>query len=256
MAISSVNNTTTPTFTTDKWAADKTAEKENGVAGTGTNPNSTLDKDAFMKLLLTELQYQDPTETMDSAKMLEQTSQLATLEMQENTNKVMKQLTEQMQGSLSMTAMSALGKIANLSNAISKDTATSRVDFKINFGSDAKFGNIGIYNSTGDLIKNIPFNELNKGTNSFTWDGTDDNGLQTSAGEYVIKASYTDTNDQKQEAIIGSYPVEAVKFVDGVAQVKIAGEYISIDKISEFTEPVKKTTASNSGESSSEDTNS
>ncbi|MDL2346127.1 flagellar basal body rod modification protein [Campylobacter hyointestinalis] len=256
MAISSVNNTTTPTFTTDQWAAAETTEKENNVAGTGTNPNATLDKDAFMKLLLTELQYQDPTEPMDSAKMLEQTSQLATLEMQENTNKVMKQLTKQMQGSLSMTAMSALGKIANLSNAISKDTATSSVDFKLYFDNSAKFGNVEIYDSTGNVVKTIPFKELNEGINEFTWDGTDNDGLQTLPGEYLIKASYTDTSDQKQESVIGSYPVEAVKFVDGVAQVKIAGEYVAIDKITEFTEPVKKTTVSNSGENSSEGTNS
>ncbi|RUT49366.1 flagellar basal body rod modification protein [Campylobacter fetus] len=253
MAIDSVNNTATTTgtqFTTDKWAAQTEAEKLNNASGTGTNPYSQLDKDAFLKLLLVELQYQDPTEPMDSAKMLEQTSQLATLEMQENTNKVMKQLTTQMQSSLSMTAMSALGKMANLSNAVSKDTTTSSVDFSLYFPNDVKSGSIQIYDSSENLVKNITFDELKSGINKFNWDGTDNNGETTLPGEYLIKATYTDTSGNSGESVLGSYPVEAIKFVDGVAQVKIAGEYISMDKISEFTEPVKTTAVNNSNDSS------
>jgi flagellar basal-body rod modification protein FlgD len=42
---------------------------------------SILSKDDFMTLLLVELQHQDPTEPMDSEKILSQTSQLATLEL-------------------------------------------------------------------------------------------------------------------------------------------------------------------------------
>ena len=91
----------TPQFTTDIWAANEAAQKASNVTG-GVNPNSQLDKDAFLKLLLVELQHQDPTEPMDSAKMLEQTSQLATVEMQEKTNQVMTQLSEQMQASASL----------------------------------------------------------------------------------------------------------------------------------------------------------
>ena len=45
-----------------------------------------LQKDDFLKLLLVELQHQDPTEPMDSEKILSQTSQLATLESAQNTN--------------------------------------------------------------------------------------------------------------------------------------------------------------------------
>ncbi len=41
------------------------------------------------KTSLIELQHQDPTDPMDSDKMLTQTSQLSALEMQQNTNTTM-----------------------------------------------------------------------------------------------------------------------------------------------------------------------
>ena len=48
------------------------------------NPKSKLDKDAFMKLFLKELEMQDPTDPMDTDKMLEQTAYLSTMEMNNN----------------------------------------------------------------------------------------------------------------------------------------------------------------------------
>lgn len=228
------------TFTVDKWAATKEAEKAASVAGSGTNPNSQLDKDAFLQLLLVELQYQDPTDPMDTAKMLEQTSQLASLEMQENTNQIMQKLATQMQSSFSMTAMSALGKIANLSNAVSKDENTSSVSFSLNFEEAAVSGTVEIYNSTGNQIKTMSFSDLSAGLNSFIWDGTNDSGEQVSTGEYLIKATYYNANGDKLQSVLGQYPVEGIKFADGTAQVKIAGQYVDIDQISEFTEPTNK----------------
>ena len=41
----SVNST--PQFTTDKWAANEAKQKADSVTG-GVNPNSQLDKDAFL----------------------------------------------------------------------------------------------------------------------------------------------------------------------------------------------------------------
>ena len=57
------------------------------VKKTDTDNKNTLSKDDFMKLFLAEMQHQDPTEPMDSEKILTQTSQLATIESTDNTNK-------------------------------------------------------------------------------------------------------------------------------------------------------------------------
>lgn len=240
----------TPQFTTDIWAANEAAQKASGVTG-GVNPNSQLDKDAFLKLLLVELQHQDPTEPMDSAKMLEQTSQLATVEMQEKTNQVMSQLSEQMQASASLNAMSALGKMANLTNSVAKDTPSSQVDFSLFFPVDAVSGTIEIYDSVGNVVRNVSISDIKSGVNQFRWDGLSNSGEPTLPGEYLVKAKYIDANGGNRETVLGQYPVEAVKFEKGVAYIKVAGEFVAMDQVREFTEAIVYNTVSSNQTSSS-----
>lgn len=56
----------------------------NGVGGAGSgsaprtvdNPGALLDRDAFLKLLVAQLKYQDPTKPADASQMLAQSAQL------------------------------------------------------------------------------------------------------------------------------------------------------------------------------------
>ncbi len=48
----------------------------NGTSG----PKNELDKDAFLKLLVAQLRYQDPTAPMDTSAFMAQTSQLTSVE--------------------------------------------------------------------------------------------------------------------------------------------------------------------------------
>ncbi len=90
-----------------------------------------LGKDDFMKLLLIQLQNQDPTEPMDSEKILTQTSQLAALESTENTNKTLEKLSASMGSSQQFSTIAAIGKTADIgSNAIGHDEG-SETSFEV-----------------------------------------------------------------------------------------------------------------------------
>ncbi|MBN2160679.1 MAG: flagellar hook assembly protein FlgD [Spirochaetes bacterium] len=66
-----------------------------------------LDKDAFMKLLITELRYQDPTRPMEDREFIAQMAQFSTLEQMSNMNKEISGL---VRSSRSSEAFSLLGK--------------------------------------------------------------------------------------------------------------------------------------------------
>jgi flagellar basal-body rod modification protein FlgD len=55
-----------------------TAEMKAATAASKTNGD--LDKDAFMKLMITQLRNQDPSSPMDTTQMMAQTTQMTTME--------------------------------------------------------------------------------------------------------------------------------------------------------------------------------
>lgn len=234
--MASVSDITTQT-TQQKNAEKKAKARQDAAASTGTNPNGQLDKDAFMKLLLTELQYQDPTSPMDTEKMLTQTSQLASVEMQENTNKAMKELVSQLKSNANAYAISALGKMVSTgSNSVLLTDEQKTVNFALYFKSDLANGKLEIKNANGEVVRSIDIKDLKSGVRRISWDGKDDSGKQLPNGAYTVSVNYTGKDGNSYKTQVGSYPVEAVKFVDGKAMIKIAGEYVPMDKISEFYE--------------------
>lgn len=223
-------------ITSTSNVANSTNQISAASAGIAVNPDSVLDKNSFMKLLLVELQYQDPTEPMDSEKILTQTSQLATLESADNTNKTMEELVNRLNNNMDMGALSAIGKMASLgSNAVSLPEDSS-ARFEMYFPDEIQSGTLNITDINGNLVKTVSLDAQagKSGVLAFEWDGYSDSGERLSAGNYSVKASYTNENGEAKETQFGIYPVESVRYEDGKAQMKLGSSYVSMDYIKEF----------------------
>ena len=204
-------------------------------APAGTNPNSVLGKDDFLKLLLVQLKYQDPTEPMDSDKILSQTSELASLEASTNTNKALEELTASLGNSLQFSTISAIGKIADTgSNAIVVEEGKT-TEFQLYFSEDVDSGSIDILDVNGNTIDSIALSSSDKGVQNFTWDGKV-NGEFVDEGMYYVTANYNDASGKSHETRVGTYPIESVRFEEGEALVKLGSSYVSMDSIKEIYE--------------------
>ena len=205
-------------------------------ATTISNPKGVLDKDSFMKLLLVELQHQDPTDPMDSDKILTQTSQLATLESASNTNKALEELATQLGASRDFAAVSVIGKMASLgSNAISLEKGKT-AKFEVYFQEEIKSGTLTITDKDNKVIKTVSLADQagKKGVLAFEWDGMDDNNAAVASGYYSIKADYIDSTNGAQSTQFGIYPVESVRYGDGSPLIKLGSSYVPMDYIVEF----------------------
>lgn len=158
-----LNTAATTSGTTSSGSTSGTTRTDSSSSsGIVSNPNATLDKDAFLKLLLIELQHQDPTDPMDSDKMLTQTSQLSALEMQQNTNTTMQKMVETMQKlsdsfstSMSTSALGAIGKMATVSdNKIKLTGADELIALKMYLPEDSDENGVTleIYDSNNKLV--------------------------------------------------------------------------------------------------------
>lgn len=204
---------------------------------------TVLGKDDFMKLLLVELQHQDPTEPMDSEKILSQTSQLATLEASENTNKALASLAASLGASQHFSTISAIGKTADLgSNAIAHDKG-SKSTFEVYFPEEIKVGTLEILDNSGKIIGTVNIDMKDAegkvqdkkaaGVYQFDWDGKLTSGESADSGIYYVTASYKNEAGEARTTRMGTYPIEAVRFEGGQALVKVGSNYVSLDEIKE-----------------------
>ncbi|EGK8182212.1 flagellar basal body rod modification protein [Campylobacter coli] len=252
-------NTNTATTTSTNTTSDTSSTSSSGLA---SNPNATLDKDAFLKLLLIELQHQDPTDPMDSDKMLTQTSQLSALEMQQNTNTTMQKMVETMQllsnsfsTSMSTSAIGAIGKMATVSDNKIKLTGSDEIialKMYLPEDSDENGVTLEVYDSNNKLVFSEKSGEQSVSQGLFTmeWPGRNNDGVYAGDGEYTVKMVYNNKNGEKITANYGTYPIEGIIFKEGLAHAKMAGEEVPFDAITEITD-YKLSSSSSTGSGSS-----
>ncbi len=204
-------------------------------SSTAVNPKGILGKDDFLKLLLLELKYQDPTSPMDSEKILTQTSQLASLESSENTNKSLSALATSLAASMQLSGISAIGKIADTgSNAVAL-TKGQNVDFQLYFPDDVTTGNINIMDVDGKVLRTMKVGATDAGVAKYTWDGKADDGSALSEGTYYVDSSYSRTDGSTGATRIGRYPIESIKFDGGKTLAKLGSSYVDFSSIKEIT---------------------
>ncbi|EAJ4710852.1 flagellar basal body rod modification protein [Campylobacter jejuni] len=261
-----LNTTATTSGTTSSGSTSGTTRTDSSSSsGIVSNPNATLDKDAFLKLLLIELQHQDPTDPMDSDKMLTQTSQLSALEMQQNTNTTMQKMVETMQKlsdsfstSMSTSALGAIGKMATVSdNKIKLTGADELIALKMYLPEDSDENGVTleIYDSNNKLVfsEKSDAKSISQGLFTMEWPGRNNDGVYAGDGEYTVKMVYNNKNGEKITANYGTYPIEGVVFKDGVAYAKMAGQEVPFDAIQEITDYKLGSSSSTGGSVSSGD---
>ena len=205
-----------------------------------SNPDAQLNSDDFLKLFMTQLQYQDPTAPMETSDMLNQTSQLTQLQTNQDLKDSLTKLTNQMGASADYSAVSMIGKMADTgANGFSITDAKnlkSDIPFDLYFKDDYTNATVKIKDRNGDVLKSFDMENGDKGIANFTWDGKDNNGNPVADGEYFVTADYTDTQNKNQTSILGIYPVDSVRFEDGKAQLKVDNKYVALASIKEFLE--------------------
>jgi len=183
----------------------------------------SLSNDDFMKLLLTELKYQDPTKPMDSKAMIDQTMQMSTIEAN-NTN--VKALTS-MQNSFASTQMlnsvSLIGKHIDTGNR-DLNLQDSISEFSILFEENVSTGSIYIKDQAGAIVNTLNIDDLTSGTTTFSWDGKDSNENQLSDGIYTLTVDAKNSDNKPIDANIGTYVVSSLEF-NGDNVTVVANDY-------------------------------
>ena len=166
------------------------------------------DADKFMKLLITQLQNQDPLNPMDNAAMTSQLAQLSTVTGINKVNATLESLRAHRRG-VGLVGKGVLveGKGIKLTtNTDDKGVTTTSSVFGIDLAQPATTVDIAIIDKAGKTVRSmaLPAN-AQIGTYPITWDGTmDDKTTVAPVGDYTFKV--TAKSDGKE--ITGATPLQ------------------------------------------------
>ena len=162
----------------------------NGVEYT-TKSNSDLDKDAFLKLMLAQLQNQDPLEPLDGTDYSAQLAQFSSLEQMQNINDTLNMsldanylLTQSINNT--MTA-GMIGQEVKIAGDTIKNEGQDEAVIGYDLLADAQEIKINIYDSNNVLVKTYEDLDTDAGQYKLSWDFTDDNGNDVSVGDYRVE---------------------------------------------------------------------
>lgn len=211
-----VNTYTTATANTSSSSTDQASE----IANT------------FYKMLTTQIQYQDPLNPMENTEFTSQLAQLSSVEQLQGVNTNLTYLQMYMASINNSQALSFIGKEVNASGNTVYWDGTNSSEINYSLSSDAARVVINIYDQNNNLVKTYHEGERDKGEQSLTWNGLDNDGEEVSEGTYKFSVLATNAEGKTvSSTTMLSGKVDGLTFDEGVTYVTVNGQKIAIGDI-------------------------
>jgi flagellar basal-body rod modification protein FlgD len=191
------------------------SEINSGYGNNSITNGSVMGKEDFLKLMLAQLQNQDPLSPMEGTEFAAQLAQFTSLEQLMNLNDSMDMsinanylLSQSINNTLAATL---IGKEVKLNGNSFQNNGQESATLGYNLSTAASSVTVKIYNESGVLIKTIENAPKNSGDNKLIWDFTDNDGNSVPQGRYTFKVEPKDA-----ESNLLSYSTYVLGKIDGV----------------------------------------
>ncbi|PHM19036.1 MAG: flagellar biosynthesis protein FlgD [Curvibacter sp. PD_MW3] len=172
-------------MTTTSSVNSSTAALNNLTTGSGTVSDATAAQDRFLKLLVAQLNNQDPMNPMDNAQMTSQMAQINTVTGINKLNETMSSMVSQLLSTQILQSASMVGHNVLLPSntlSVSKGVAAGAVDV----GASADSVSVEIQTPGGQVLDTFNLGAKNAGRHEFTWDAS---AYQGQTVKIAVKAS-------------------------------------------------------------------
>jgi len=170
-----------------------------GTSSTATGTGGQNLSDTFLKLLVAQMNNQDPLNPVDNSQITSQMAQISTVTGIGNLNTTVSQLVSQLQQSQALQSAQMSGHavlvpgnsltLAATSTSGSSQTMAAYGGFSLPQAADSV--TVTVKDASGATVKTINLGSLGAGVQDFGWNGTTDSGAQAAAGNYSYSVSAT-----------------------------------------------------------------
>ncbi|MGZ3770181.1 MAG: flagellar hook assembly protein FlgD [Bdellovibrio sp.] len=201
------------------------------------NPN--LDKDAFFKLMITQMKNQDPTNPMKSHEMAAQLANFSSLEQMQNMNRTLDEMKNGQKPSENFQALNLIGKaVSGDSSKIVRGPNDKEHDFKFSLPMDASEVTVRVRDAEGNTVRTYNMKGLKKGENKIAWNGEDEKSMKAAPGEYQFFAE-AKGGDGKKIALKTDFDgmITGVSYSNEGPILHVGNQAIRFSDVKKITDP-------------------
>lgn len=192
------------------------------AAQTTTAERPTVDREAFLKLLVAQLSHQDPLQPMEGTEFVSQLSQFALVEQAIAQSNHLNVLSTQVGGLANNEAIGLMGRTVTVRGSGIAFDGTTATSSSVNLAAPAARVTATLRDASGRVVRTMELGARPAGALAVQWDGRDANGQPVPRGSYTLSVSAT-TEDGRQVAVSQDVTgtVTRVSFERGYAQLTL-----------------------------------
>ncbi len=170
----------------------------------------TLGKDDFLRIMITQMQHQDPSNPFKAEQMAAEMAQFTSVEQMQNMNRSLDKMSnkEQPLERLAMTGL--IGKTVTVDRARFPHQEGNNEALVYNLPREATSVKVALISETGEVALEKDLGPQKPGENTFSWDGLKTNTLPAKTGNYILRVEAKDdrgmamdTGAQSKARVVG-----------------------------------------------------
>jgi flagellar basal-body rod modification protein FlgD len=167
-----------------------------GALSQAIGGDESLGQEAFLKLLVAQLQHQDPLNPQENYEFVAQLAQFSSLEQSIGINDRLDQLAQQTRGLQNSQVVGLVGKVATVQgNIVTLSGQGNIVPISFNLDGPANATSVQIRDSAGRLVRTLETGPRVAGKVTVQWNGQNDSGVPQPAGPYQVTVSARNSAD-------------------------------------------------------------
>ena len=205
-------------------------------AGNSLTSDTSLGKDDFLKLLVAQLEHQDPMAPQEGQEFAAQLAQFSSLEQLTNINDNL-EASQAFDLALSNSSMvNLIGKTVDAPGNNFELGAGETETLRFSLKEDASVVTIDIFNAAGANVASLSLGNQSGGQKEFVWPGTDSRGAPLPAGTYTFGVTAEDASDNFVETgTFSAGVVTDIIFEEGETFAVVNGQRVSVNEISKVS---------------------
>lgn len=177
---------------------------ESGVASTQAMVGQKLSEDDFLKIFIKQMTMQSPDKPIDSGQMMQQMSQLTSLESNKSLKTAIENMNKTIGQSQMINATQMIGKQVVIASTVSPLSADRGLNGSVVVPPNTTGATVDILNEDKKVVKTIQLASSSSGVVDFHWDGMGEDGQPMNPAFYTMSAK-AKVNGADQELLTAGY---------------------------------------------------